>query len=161
MMSTQLTEVSAQDVIELHDMLVQLGISDGVAQIRTTPQSLRDSLFGPEPAAFARFIRHGDSVAGFIVYSWKWGTFTGTRDMYLHALYVLPAFRRKRIAHAAMARLAQIALACGCSRIEWLTVKGKEMSRAFYDAIGSVEADHMTVRRIQADGLKALATSPL
>lgn len=156
-MMIQLTEVLPDDTVELHAMLVQLGISDGVAQIRTTPQSLRDSLFGPAPAAFAWFIQHGDCVAGCLVYSWKWGTFTGTRDMYLHALYVRPAWRRKRIAQAAMSRLAQIALAAGCSRIEWLTVKGKAMSRGFYDAIGSEEADHMTVRRIQADRLTALA----
>lgn len=156
-MTIQLTEVLPDDIAELHDMLVQLGISDGVAQIRTTPQSLQDSLFGPEPAAFARFVRYGDAVAGFIIYSWKWGTFTGARDMYLHALYVRPEFRRKRIAQAAMAGLARIALDSGGTRIEWLTVKGKEMSRAFYEAIGSREADHMTVRRIQGDALQALA----
>ena len=50
-----------------------------------------------------------------------------------------------------------LAIANGCSRIEWLTVAAKADTAAFYDAIGSTAAGHMAVRRLHGDALRALA----
>jgi GNAT superfamily N-acetyltransferase len=156
-MTTSLESVTPEGVAALHTMLLELGFSDGVTDIRTSVESLAASLFAPEPAAFAKFVRYGPSVAGFAIYSWKWGTFTGVLDMYVHAIFVRPECRRKGVARFAMSKLAEIAVAKGSSRIEWLTVRGKEMSYQFYESIGSQEADHMVIRRIQGAKLRALA----
>ena len=156
-MSVALAPVDAGAVALLHPMLLALGESDGVAEVRTTPDALRAALAGPAPLVHAHFIEHGGEVAGFTLHSWKWGTFTGVRDLYLNALYVRPQHRRAGVARAALAALARLAIAQGSSRIEWLTVAAKADTTAFYDAIGSTPAGHMAVRRLQGDALQALA----
>jgi len=153
----ELAPVTAGEVAALHAMLLALGESDGVADVRTTERALRDALSSPSPLIVAHFIRRGDEVAGFTLHSWKWGTFTGVRDLYLNALYVRPDHRRHGVARRAMTLLARIALAQGCSRIEWLTVAAKGGTAAFYDAIGATAARHMAVRRLQGEALRALA----
>jgi GNAT superfamily N-acetyltransferase len=156
-MSVALAPVPAGAVPLLHAMLLALGESDGVADVRTTVEALRAALSGPAPLVHAHFIERDGAVAGFTLHSWKWGTFTGVRDLYLNALYVRPEHRRGGVARAALAGLARLAITHGCSRIEWLTVAAKADTAAFYDAIGSTAADHMAVRRLHGDALRALA----
>ncbi len=156
-MSLALEAVDADGVGLLHGMLRALAADDGVADMRTTEASLRAALFGPAPLAFAHFMRRDGDVAGFTLHSWKWGTFTGVRDLYLNALYVRPAHRRQGVARGAMSALAALAVSQGCSRVEWLTVRAKDDTASFYDAIGSTAADHMAVRRLQGAPLEALA----
>ena len=138
-------------------MLLELAASDGVADVRTTEDALREALSGPIPSVHAHFIEREGDAAGFTLHSWKWGTFTGVRDLYLNALYVRPEHRRAGVARAALSGLARLAISNGCSRIEWLTVAAKTDTAAFYDAIGSTAADHMAVRRLHGDALRALA----
>jgi len=152
-----LAPVADGDIASLHAMLLALAASDGVVDVRTTEASLRAALSGPAPLVIAHFIQRDGHVAGFTLHSWKWGTFTGVRDLYVNALYVLPAHRRAGVARRAMAALARLAVDQGCSRIEWLTVAGKADTAAFYDAIGSTAAGHMAVRRLQGQALAALA----
>lgn len=156
-MTFALAPVADDDVGTLHAMLIELGASDGVADVRTTPDALREALAGPTPLVHAHFITHDGQVAGFTLHTWKWGTFTGVRDLYLNALYVRTTHRRQGLAQRAMTELARIAVAAGCSRIEWLSVAAKSDTAAFYDAIGSTVADHMAVRRLQGAALAALA----
>lgn len=151
-------DVAVTEVGTLLEMIIDLGYSDGVTDIRTDRAALRNALFGPEPAATAKFILLKQNIVGFVIYSWKWGTFTGVRDMYMQAIYIHPDYRRQGLALAAMQYLAGIALAQACSRIEWLTVKDKAMSKQFYDSIGATEASHMVVRRLQGEALTRLAT---
>jgi len=153
----ELVPASAADNAVLHAMLLELGASDGVADVRTTEASLRAALSGPSPLVIAHFVQHDGQMAGFTLHSWKWGTFTGVRDLYLNALYVRPEHRRAGVARRAMSALARVALEHGCSRIEWLTVAAKADTAAFYDAIGSTAASHMAVRRLQGRALAALA----
>ena len=156
-MSLQLRSLVPAELELLHRLILELGASDGVAQVLTTPQALHDALFGKEPAAFARLILHDERVAGFVLFSWRWGTFTGTQDLYLNAIYVSPEFRRLGLARAAMAQLARIAVERGSTRMEWLTVRDKAQSQDFYESIGSQPAEHMQVRRLQGDALNLLA----
>ncbi len=154
-----LAPASEADVPLLHAMLLALGADDGVADIRTTEAALRDALFGATPLVFAHLLRRSGDVAGFTLHSWKWGAFTGVRHLYLNAPYVRPEHRRRGVARSATAGLASLAIAQGCSRIEWLTVRAKDDTAAFYDAIGSTTADHMAVRRLQGHALRALASA--
>ena len=156
-MSVALAPVPASAVPSLHAMLLELAASDGVAEVRTTEASLREALSGLTPPIHAHFIERDGVVAGFTLHSWKWGTFTGVNDLYLNALYVRPEHRRGGVARAALAFLARLALDHGSSRIEWFTVRAKADTAAFYDAIGSTPADHMAVRRLHGDALRALA----
>lgn len=152
-----LRPVQPSEAGALYDMLLALGESDGVKEVRTTLASLQAHLFGDAPAAVPHWIMAGGDIAGFTIHSWKWGPFTGTRDLYMQALYIRSRFRRQGLAGRAMAALARIAVAGGGTRMEWFTVRDKTMARGFYDALGAQEASHMAIRRLQGEALARLA----
>ncbi|MCH8620760.1 GNAT family N-acetyltransferase [Undibacterium sp. TS12] len=152
-----INDVLPAEISSLLAMLLALGESDGVKEILTDENSLTDALFSTTPAAYAKFVCVDDEPAGFVIYSWKWGTFTGKRDMYMQAIYIKPEYRRQRLGEAVMKHLSHIAVTHQCTRIEWLTVKDKDMSKRFYDAIGATEASHMQVRRLQGQALTNLS----
>jgi len=159
MQGVRLEPVRESELDALLQMLCALAQSDGVPQVATTASHLRSALFSAHPAAYAVWIQCGRERAGFVIYSWKWGTFTGTRDLYMQAIYLDPAYRRRGLGRFAMAMLAQIAITHGCTRMEWLAVRNKAESQQFYDGIGATSADHMVVRRLAASAMQALAAS--
>ncbi|WP_407696026.1 GNAT family N-acetyltransferase [Shewanella cyperi] len=140
-------------------MLHDLGHSDGVKEIHTSEEDLRANFFSDNPVAYAMLIVVRGSVAGFLIYSWKWATFTGQREMYMQAIYIRPEHRRKGVARSAMSELASIALKSGCSRIEWYVVKDKSMSNGFYESIHSHVLEHMAIRRVSGEALSELSRS--
>ncbi|MEH6461685.1 GNAT family N-acetyltransferase [Chitinimonas sp. JJ19] len=157
-MLVSLQAAQAADMPLVLAMLHALGKSEGVAQVATTAEQLQLACLGDAPAAYCRLIMRGEAVAGFLIYSWEWGTFTGQRELYMQALYIAPAHRRQGVARAAMAALAQIALAAACTRMEWLVVHDNAMSNGFYDSCGAVRATHMAVRRLLQPALGQLAS---
>ncbi|WP_374352543.1 N-acetyltransferase family protein [Chitinimonas sp.] len=156
-----LRAVVPDEVDALLEQLHALALSEGVAQVGVNRQRLCDGLFGPEPAARVHWLYHGAQRCGFALHSWKWGAFTGTRDLYLHALYLDPAFRRRGLGRAAMCALAELALAAGSTRMEWLSVRSVDASAAFYASLGASVADHMMVQRLDRPAMHALLNPTL
>lgn len=157
----ELVPVARHELDALLAMVHALGEDEGVPHIATSAHSLDQALFGAPPAIAAHWLQHRDERTGFAIHSWKWGTFTGTRDLYMQALYLAPAYRGQGLGRAAMAALARIALDAGCTRMEWLSVRNKAASRAFYHALGATPADHMMVQRLPADAMRALCAAPI
>jgi ribosomal protein S18 acetylase RimI-like enzyme len=158
-MNITLRPSSDSEIEIVLQMLLELGESDGVKQIETTGEHLRKHLYGESPIANCCMICKEEIVTGFAIYSWKWATFTGRKEMYMQAIYIKPEFRGQRIATRAMSLLAQHAIESGCSRMEWYAVKGKSMSSIFYDSIGSHELTRMVIRRISGKELYHLASN--
>jgi len=52
----ELVPASAADIAVLHAMLLELGASDGVADVRTTEASLRAALSGLSPLVIVYFV---------------------------------------------------------------------------------------------------------
>ena len=153
----KLTEVPSSEAELLLAMIRQLAISDGVSNVTVGLKELEDNLFSESPIAFAKFIRSGDDTVGFIIHSWKFATFLGTRELYMQAIYISEAYRRQGLATKALQLLAKYALAEGCSRIEWYVIDDNEMSNGFYDALGAENVSYLGVRRFNRIALKNLA----
>ncbi|WP_193163913.1 GNAT family N-acetyltransferase [Microbulbifer hainanensis] len=147
-MSIKLRKAKREDSSCILKMLHDLGHSDGVAEIRTTESDLLTNIFSDQPVAYAMLILVDEKVAGFLIYSWKWATFTGQREMYMQAIYVSPEYRRNGVARSAMSKLASMASDSGCTRIEWYVVKDKTMNNGFYESIKSHVLEHMEIRRV-------------
>jgi GNAT superfamily N-acetyltransferase len=142
----------------IRSYLEQLARHEGVARANASDAFLRQTLFGESPVAVAHLVcahRPIDLQAvggphapcGLVIYSWKWGAFSGVMDMYVHVLFVDPAFRGAGIGRAAMSQLLDIASAHGASRVELLTTADNSSASAFYEKLGLAQASHMVVRR--------------
>jgi GNAT superfamily N-acetyltransferase len=128
-----------------------------------TEQQIRDTLFGPRPAAEVLLAESNDEWVGFALFFPTYSTFLAQPGLYLEDLYVKPHARGKGFGTALLAELAKIAVARGYGRVEWAVLDWNEPSIGFYKKLGAVPMDEWTTFRLSGSSLQKLAdpnTSP-
>lgn len=120
-------------------------------------QTLRRHLFGDKPMAEV-LIGELDGVArGFALFFHNFSTFEGKPGIYLEDLFVDPEARGAGLGKALLARLAQLAMARGCARLEWSVLDWNEPAIAFYKSLGATAMDGWTINRVDGAALAALS----
>jgi GNAT superfamily N-acetyltransferase len=85
-------------------------------EVVATESRLRDTLFGPHPAAEVLLAFDGGKPAGFALYFQNYSTFLAQPGIYLEDLFVLPEFRGRGTGRALLKTLARLAVSRGCGR---------------------------------------------
>ncbi len=129
------------------------------ADVTATEEKLRQSLFGPRPAAEVVIAYAGDQVAGFALFFGNYSTFLGQPGIYLEDLYVAPEWRGRGFGRRLLAHLAALAIERGCGRLEWAVLNWNEPAIGFYKKLGAAPMDAWTVFRVTGDELPRLAES--
>ncbi len=129
-------------------------LSDAVT---ATPDHLSRTLFADDPKVFALIAEQDGDPIGFALYFFNYSTFLGKHGLYLEDLYVREAHRGSGAGTALLAKLAQIALARDCGRMEWSVLDWNAPSIAFYKALGAEALDEWTIYRLTGDALSDLA----
>jgi GNAT superfamily N-acetyltransferase len=125
-------------------------------QVVATEDALRDTLFGPRPAAEVVIAYAGDEPAGFALWFHNYSTFLARPGLYLEDLFVRPEWRGKGIGRALLAHLARVAVARGCGRMEWSVLDWNESAIGFYRRLGAELLDDWRICRVTGDRLAAL-----
>ncbi len=116
---------------------------------------LRDG-FG-EPRRFECLLAEQGGVAvGFALFFHNYSTFEGRSGLYLEDLYVNERVRSLGLGRALLARLAKLAVARGCPRLE-LAVLDWNPARAFYRRLGFDHNKDWLPYRLGGARLEALA----
>lgn len=95
--------------------------------------------------------------AGFALFFTSYSTWLGHHGIRLEDLYVTPSLRGKGIGRALLARLAQIAIAEGCPRLEWDVLDWNAPAIAVYERIGACMLTEWRIMRLSGDALQQLA----
>lgn len=98
-----------------------------------------------------------DAVVGFALFFSTYSTFWTQPGLYLEDLYVEPAHRQHGIGTALLARVAAIAIARGCARLEWAVLRWNAPAIALYDALGAEPLEEWQTRRLSGEALSRLA----
>ena len=130
------------------------------AEAVATEAGLRESLFGPHPAAEVAIAYDGEEPVGFALWFHNYSTFLGRAGLYLEDLFVLPQWRGRGIGGSLLAYLARVAVARGCGRMEWSVLNWNEPAIRFYRRMGARAMDEWTVFRLTGESLTELATTP-
>jgi GNAT superfamily N-acetyltransferase len=128
-----------------------------------TEESIRDTLFGPKPAAEVLLAESDGEWVGFALFFSTYSTFLAQPGLYLEDLYVKPHARGKGFGKALLAELARTAVARGCGRVEWAVLDWNAPSIGFYQKLGARPMDEWTTYRLTGSALLRLAdpnTSP-
>lgn len=120
---------------------------------------LRESLFGPKPAAEVLLAYAGDEPVGFAVYFQNFSTFLGRAGIYLEDLFVEPAYRGRGIGAAILVHVAKIAKERGCGRLNWAVLNWNQSAIDFYRKIGAVLLEDWTICRLSGSALDRLANA--
>jgi GNAT superfamily N-acetyltransferase len=97
---------------------------------------------------------------GFALYFPNYSTFLTRWGLYLEDLYVLPAFRGRGVGLALLRRVAEIAVARGCRRLDWSVLDWNAPAIAFYRKLGARPLDDWTTMRLEEEALQRLAAPP-
>ncbi len=127
-------------------------------QAVATAQDLRRDGFSGNPKFRVLIAEWAGEGAGFALFFYNYSTWLGRPGLYLEDLYVRPAFRRKGIGKALLARLAKIAVEEGCGRFEWRVLDWNTPAIEFYKSLGACVLDEWRTMRVSGNALKKLAS---
>jgi GNAT superfamily N-acetyltransferase len=140
----------------LRESAFEQGFEDAVA---VTEANLVEDGFGPAPRFYVLLADLDGLPAGMALYFFNYSTW-GSRDgLYLEDLYVGSAFRRRGVGRALLARLAQVALARGCGRFQWVVQGGKANAVRMYEAAGAELLTEWRLMSLKGDAIARLAAS--
>jgi GNAT superfamily N-acetyltransferase len=93
-------------------------------------------------------------IAGFALYFGNYSTFLAKPGIYLEDLFVLPAWRGHGLGRALLARLAEIAVARGCGRLEWCVLDWNQPAIDFYQGLGAKMLPEWRLCRVTGEALQ-------
>jgi GNAT superfamily N-acetyltransferase len=157
-MNAILRPAQVDDVPQILAFILELAEYERLAHtVTATEDLLRQSLFGPKPAAEA-IIASVDGVdVGWALFFTNFSTFNGLPGLYIEDLYVKPELRGQGIGKALLKRVATLAVERGCGRVEWAVLDWNEPSIQFYKSLEAKPMDEWTTYRLTGESLKNLA----
>ena len=112
-----------------------------------------------EPRATNNEQRTGSNgAAAFVLYFYNYSTWRGHAGITIEDLFVRPAFRRQGIGKALFARVAAIAVAEGCPRLEWAVLNWNTPAIDFYRSLGAEPLSEWTTMRVSEEALAGLGS---
>jgi GNAT superfamily N-acetyltransferase len=156
--SFRIEETTRQDVPLILSFIKELAeyerLSDSVV---VTEDALEEALFGKRPTASALIGYYEDAPVSFALFFHNFSTFAGRPGLYLEDLYVRPEMRGRGFGRMMLRRLAQLARARQCARMEWAVLDWNEPAIKFYQSLGARPLDDWTVFRLTGEALEELA----
>jgi GNAT superfamily N-acetyltransferase len=128
-------------------------------EVKCTPQSLEESLFGPGAVAYTLMVEENGRPIGYAIYFFNYSTWLAAKGLYLEDLYVDPDFRGKGAGIKLMKHLAKEAVEQGCQRFEWSVLDWNTPSIEFYEAMDAQSQDEWLGYRLEGEPLGRLANS--
>jgi GNAT superfamily N-acetyltransferase len=154
----KIREAKAEDTPALLALIKELAEFEKLAhEVRATEATLRENLFSGRKVSEALLAEKDGQAIGFALYFHNVSTFLGRPGLYLEDLYVQPNLRGSGVGLALLAKLAQIAEARGCGRMEWSVLNWNEKAIEFYKKLGAQPMDEWSVYRLTEDRIKTLA----
>jgi GNAT superfamily N-acetyltransferase len=125
-------------------------------RVVATEAQLRESLFGPAPAAEVLLALDGATPVGFALFFHNFSTFLGSRGLYLEDLFVTPAARGRGVGRLLLSALARLAIARNCGRLEWAVLDWNTPAIGFYRRMGASVLEDWRVCRLTGEALEAV-----
>jgi GNAT superfamily N-acetyltransferase len=125
-------------------------------EVVATEAALRDSLFGPQPAAEVLLAEADGRVVGLALFFQNYSTFLARPGLYLEDLFVEPEFRGRGLGKALLTALAKLAVKRGCGRFEWAVLDWNTPAIEFYRSLGAQPMSDWTVFRVTGEALRKL-----
>src|SRR5262249_5792420 len=129
------------------------------AAVTPTPDLIRAQLADPRPPFECLLARKLDETVGFALFFPTYSTWLGKQGLWLEDLFVLESHRRRGIGRALLARVAELAVARGCGRVEWAVLDWNAPALGFYRRLGAVALETWTLHRIAGETLERLAAA--
>ncbi|XP_042256814.1 thialysine N-epsilon-acetyltransferase-like [Thunnus maccoyii] len=131
---------NVEDCKDLTRMIMELAEHEKVTDhVKITQKDLEQDGFSKNPFFHGIIAevpeqhrsKEGHTKIGYALYFYSYSTWKG-RAVYMVDLYVMPEFRGKGIGKALMSEVAQLGLAAGCTKLNFIVLNGNKSSLDFY-----------------------------
>ena len=125
--------------------------------VLTEAELLRDGFGEGKSPQYRCLLAEGDGApVGFALFFSIYSTWRGP-SIHLEDLFVYPEARGKGVGTALLERVAAIALAEGCRRLQWDVLEWNTPAIAFYESLGAYRMMDWRTMRVTGDQLQTLA----
>jgi GNAT superfamily N-acetyltransferase len=140
------TRADSDAILELVDALAEyekLAPPDAAAKER-----LINDMSG-NPARFDAYLAEVDGKAvGYTFVFETYSSFLALPTLYLEDLFVLPAYRSKKIGYALFMTMVKEAHRRACGRMEWAVLDWNQLAISFYERLGARQLKEWLVYRL-------------
>ena len=163
-MTLTIRPASAADLPLIAELIRDLADYERLAhEVRFDEAVLGEKLFGQNgghgPYAEVLIGELDAEPQGFALFFHNFSTFEGKPGIYLEDLFVRPAARGSGLGKALLAKLAALALARDCARLEWSVLDWNEPAIGFYKLLGARSMDEWTGMRLDGADLARLGAA--
>jgi GNAT superfamily N-acetyltransferase len=158
-MALRIREASIGDVGVILHFLQRMADFDGrPTALKSTPETIRQSVFGDPPQVFVLVAEVDGTPAGFASYFRTYSTLLGQPGIWLDDLYVEENARGGGIGTALLRHLAHVAETAGCGRLEWTVGVNNSRGIDFYRRHGAILREHVRLCRLDLDAIARFAS---
>lgn len=160
-MTTDIRRAAPHDVAAITEMIHALAEFEHAAdQCTVTETQISAALFGDRPTVYGHVAEVDGEVAAMALWFVNFSTWDGVAGIYLEDLFVRPGFRRRGLARALLAALANECVQRGYTRLSWAVLNWNTDAITLYDGIGGEPQNEWTAYRLSGSRLAGLAESP-
>ncbi len=105
-------------------------------------------MFSSPPRIHAFLGEYEGFAAGYAFVFETYSSFLALPTLYLEDLFVLPAFRGKKLGYALFTAMVAEAYRRGCGRMEWSVLDWNRLAIDFYETLGAKELKEWRVYRL-------------
>lgn len=153
----QIRKATESDTPIIFDLIKKLAVYEKMEdEVITSVEELKDNIFTHK---FSKVLiaEENDKPVGFALYFYNFSTFVGKPGLYLEDLFVEPEYRGKGYGKKLFIKLAKIAKAENCGRMEWSVLNWNTPAIDFYKSLQAKPMDEWTVYRLDKKGIADLA----
>ena len=159
-MSTRIRLAGPGDESDIVSMIHELASFERAPeQCTVTESQITRALFGDDAVASCFLAEIDGDTAAMALWFRNFSTWDGVAGIHLEDLFVRDRFRRRGIARALLAQLAQECVAKNYSRLSWSVLEWNTDAIALYDAVGGHPLTEWVGYRVSGPELSALAAS--
>ena len=157
-MKANIRRAIPRDAADITQMIHALAEFERAAdQCTVTETQMATALFGDPPAVHGHIAEIDGEIAAMALWFLSFSTWDGVAGIHLEDLFVRPEFRRRGLARALLATLANECLANGYTRLSWAVLNWNADAIALYDGIGGEPQREWTTYRLSGAPLAELA----
>ena len=131
-MNFNIRPAEARDAGEVVAMAQELSAHENKPARSFDEAAFRRDGLGPDAVFSAQIAEVAGQSAGYVLYHPAYDAEGGTRGLYIHDLYIRPAYRNQGLGRALLAAVCRAARADGGSFVWWCMIDGNRRAEAFY-----------------------------
>jgi GNAT superfamily N-acetyltransferase len=154
-MTVEIRAATPDDAADIRALVYALAVYENEPEkVKMTDESARFALAAGHVQALLGFA-DGKAVA-MALYFFNFSSWTGKRGLFLEDLFVAPEVRGQGVGLELLKRLAAMAVAQDCGRMEWNVLDWNTSAKGFYEMLGARQAQGWEIWRLEGEALKTL-----